>query len=242
MYAYADNLIAWKEDRLARFMAAQLKPINEVLARGIEYELMWNKGDYEEAFELFSKHDQWPDRTYKQQALALVENGKFHEAETVAAKITDANLRVSTLARMLFDKKSWKMLAALKPQNDEQRKWQLMGLAKQNPTSAGRQMDKIKDQVKLEIPQLTLLVKYYGRINNDVMVTKYAKRLSHLIESETKRLDKLTNDAIKDKVPVRAKRLLSKLVSINPDAADIQEYQKAIVGLEAKVDQPPSKT
>jgi len=242
LYDYGNTLISWNEDRLARFISAQLKPINEVLARGIEYELLWNKDNYKSAFALYSQHEQWPDRTNRQQALALLEYGRMQEADAIAAKIKDPDLRASTQARMLFDKRSWRMLAAVKPQNDEQRKWQLMGLAKQNLKSAGRQMEQINDKVTFELPQLTMMVKYYGSINNDIMLEKYAKRLANLIDSETQRLAKLTDNAIKEKASQRAKRLLAKLVSINPEAKEINKYRQAIAGLDADIDQLPSKS
>ena len=215
---------------------------DEVLARGIEYELLWNKGDYEKAFALYSLHDQWPDRTYRQQALALLENGHMREADSIAGEIADRNLRASTQARMLFDRQAWQRLAAIKPVNDEQRKWQLVGLAKQNLKSAGRQMEHILNKVDLELPQLNMLVKYYGSINNDVMLAKYAKRLTKLIESETQRLANLTHKAIEDKSPQRARRFLGRLVAINPEATEIKKYQQEIVELDAKIEQPSSKS
>ena len=241
LYDYSKLLISWNEDRMVHFTSAQLKPINEVLARGIEYELLWSKGDYEDAFDLYSKHKQWPDRTYSQQALALQDSGRMLEADSVAAKISDPNLRASTQARMLFEKQAWNKLAAVKPINDEQRKWQLVGLAKQNLASAGRKMEQIKNDVKLELPQLTLLVKYYSSINNDTMVAQYAKQLAMVIDSETKRLDNLTSQAIKDKAPQRAKRLLGKLVFINPDAPDIKKYQQSILELNTQTSQASIK-
>lgn len=242
LYNYGIRLISWNEDRMAGFISAQLKPINEVLARGIDYELLWNKGDYEGAFALFSRHKQWPDRTYRQQALALAEYGRMREADNVVAKIADPDLRASTQAHLLYDKHSWQMLAKIKPLNDEERKWQLIGLAKQNLLSAGRQLEGIKDKVELELPQLTLLVKYYGSTNSDIMLAKYAKRLADLIDKETTRLAGLTDKAIKDKSSQRAKRLLAKLVSVNPDAADIKKYEKAIASLHGNEEQSLSKS
>ena len=242
LYSYANRLLLWREDRLAGYIADQLKPIDEVLARGIEYELLWIKEDYEKAFAFYSQHKQWPDRTYRQQALALLEDGRVREAETIAANIADINLRANTQARMLFELQAWQKLAANESVTDEQRKWQLIGLGKQNLKSAGRQMEQIADKVELELPQLTLLVKYYSSINDDFMLLKYAKRLTKLIDSETERLAKLTHEAIEDKSLLRAKRLLGELVAVNPEATEIKKYQQEIIELDAKIEQPPSKS
>ena len=103
-------------------------------------------------------------------------------------------------------------------------------------------MEQIADKVELELPQLTLLVKYYSSINDDFMLLKYAKRLTKLIDSETERLAKLTHEAIEDKSLLRAKRLLGELVAVNPEATEIKKYQQEIIELDAKIEQPPSKS
>ncbi|WP_455209859.1 hypothetical protein [Kaarinaea lacus] len=235
LYEFADYLISWNEERMTRFVAKQLQEIDDVLGRGIEYELVWREGDYDKAMDLYSQHEQWPDRTHYQQALALIENGKVQEAQSVVARIQEGELRASTQARMLFELQDWQQLAAIKPINDNERKWQLLALAKQNLKTAGKQMDQIKDNVELELPQLRLLVKYYSVMDNDTMLAKYAKQLAEHIDSETERLAKLTDKAIDVKSSQRAKRLLGKLVAINPEAKGIQNYKKRISELEAIV-------
>jgi spermidine synthase len=237
LYKFADYLIEWNEERMTRFIAEQLKEIDEVLGRGVEYELIWREGDYEKAISYYAKHDQWPDRTHYQQALALIENGKVQEAQTVIARMQDAGLKASTQARVLFELQDWERLVAIDPTSNEQRKWQLLALAKQDLNAAGQKMDAIKNNVKLELPQLRLLVKYYSVADNDTMLAKYAKLLANNIDSETKRLAKLTNKAIEGKAPQRAKRLLGKLVAINPEAKDIQRYKRRISELDAKTEQ-----
>ncbi|MGD8592058.1 MAG: fused MFS/spermidine synthase [Gammaproteobacteria bacterium] len=234
LYAYALYLIDWDEERMTRFIAEQLKEVDEVLARGVEYELVWSEGDYEKAMDMYAQHEQWPDRTYYQQALALMENGKVQQARAAVSKIRDADLKVGTQARLLFEEQDWKSLAAVKPVNNEQRKWQLLGVAKNDLLAAGQQMDKIKHKVKLGLPQLKLLVKYYSLTDDDRSLAKYAKRLAERIDSETKRLAELTDKAIAVKSSQRAKRLLGKLVSINPEAEDIQQYKQRISELDAE--------
>jgi hypothetical protein len=233
LYQFADYLIEWDEERMTRFVAKQLKEIDEVLGRGVEYELVWREGDYEKAKAMYSEHDQWPDRTHYQQALALIENGKIDDAQIVIARIQDIELKASTQARVLYELQDWPRLAAIDATSDEVRKWQLLARAKQDLKTAGRRMDQIKNNVKLELPQLRLLVKYYSIADNDSMLAKYAKLLAENIDSETQRLAKLTGKAIAVKAPQRAKRLLGKLVAINPEAKDIQKYKQQISELDA---------
>ncbi len=237
LYAFADYLIRWDEERMTRFVAEQLKQIDETLARGIEYELVWREGDYEKALHMYAQHEQWPDRTHYQQALALMENGKVQEAQVVVSQIQDADLKASTQARLLFEQQDWRSLAKIESVNDEQRKWQLIAVAKRNLLSAGEQLDAIKHNIELELPQLKLLVKYYSQVDDDNMLAKYAKLMSENIDSETKRLAKLTDKAIAVKSSQRAKRLLGKLVSINPEAKDINKYKQRISELDAKTEQ-----
>ena len=239
MYHYANKLIGWGEEKRARHLTEQLRDINAVLARGVEYELLWCLGDYEKAQEMYAQHEQWPDRTRYQQVLALIEGGRIQEAQTTVSQIQDADVRLGTQARMLFELQDWQRLAAITPTNNEQRKWQLLALARQNLKSAGEQMDRIKDNVEMQLPQLKLLVKYYASINDDRNLVKYAKQLAQNIDSESERLAKLTDAAITDKSSLRAKRLLGKLAAINPEADNIQEYKQQISELNAKM-QPQS--
>ena len=219
------------------FVASQLKELDEELGRGVEYEMLWREGDYEKARDFYAEHEQWPDRTHYQQALALIENGKIQKAQTVIARIKDTDLKASTQARVLFELQDWTRLAAIAPSSDETRKWQLLALAKQDLASAGQQMDEIKANVELELSQLRLLVKYYSITDNERMLAKYAKRLANSIDSETERLAKLTDKAIAGKSPQRAQRLLGKLVAVNPDAKGIQKYKRQIAELNANTEQ-----
>jgi hypothetical protein len=233
LYRYANKLMSWGEESMARHLAEQLQDINAVLARGIEYELEWSKGDYEKAEELYAQHEHWPDRTYYQQVLALIEDGRVQEAQSIVSRIQDADIRGNAQARMWFELQDWQRLAAIKPNNNEQLKWRLLALARQDLKSAGEQMDRIKDNVEMQLPQLKLLVKYYASIDDDRSLVKYAKRLAESIELQTEVLAKLTDEAIADKSTLRAKRLLGKLVSINPEAESIQNYKQQISELDA---------
>ena len=237
LYQYAGDLMSWDEAQLAKYIAEQLQDIDEVLGRGVEYELVWREGDYEKAIDLYSKYEQWPDRTHYQQALALIEDGKAQEAQSVITRIQDERMRARTQARMLFEWQDWSRLAAIRPISDEERKWQLQALAKQDLIAAGAQMDQIKHNVELELPQLRLLVKYYSVVDNDTMLVKYAKLLAENIDSETQRLARLTDKAIDGNESRRAKRLLGKLVSINPEAKDIKDYKRRIAEIVEKTEQ-----
>ncbi|WP_455204261.1 fused MFS/spermidine synthase [Kaarinaea lacus] len=237
LYKYASYLMSWDEDKLAQHMVDQLKDVDPVLSRGIEYELLWRAGDYEKAVEFYDQHEQWPDRTHHQHALALLEDGKVKQVNEVAAKIQDPVMRLSTQARLLYEQQKWRQLAAINPNEDEQRKWQLLGLAKTDLLRAGKYMDAIKDEVKMELPQIRMLVKYYSRIDDDRQLTKHAKQLVAAVKSETQRLSKLTNKALNKESIDRAKRLLGRLVAINPDADQVQKFKNQIVELETKLAQ-----
>jgi hypothetical protein len=228
---FARYLFSWDEERMARLIAKQLEEIDPVLGRGVRYELKWRAGNYKEAVDYYDKYEQWPDRTHYLHALALAEDEKFQRASVSAEKIQDEALRRRTYARLMFEEQKWRQLAGLQPQSDEERQWQLVALARTDLRSAGRQLEHVKDKVELELPQLKLLVKYYSLTGDENSLTKYARLLVEKVDSETKRLAKLTNMAIAAKSSQRAKILLDKMVAVNPQAENITKLKQRIAEL-----------
>ncbi len=231
-YQYINKLISFGEERMVRLGAEQLKQLDEVMGRGVEYEILWHEGDYEGAAEFYASHESWPDRTHFQQVLAWLEHGKIKLAQEGIERIQDPDVRAIAQARMLYELQDWQNLAALNPANDYARIWQLLGLAKRDIKAAGKQMDEIKNNVELALPQLQLLVKYYSLTDQNTLLVKYAKMLAELVDFETERLTILTNKAIESNAPLRAKRLLGKLVAVNPDTQDLEQLKRRISELD----------
>jgi spermidine synthase len=232
LYDLADYFFEWKAPRIALKAAKQLEKIDPVLARGIEYEKLWREHDYDAAFKLFAKYAQWPDRTYQQQAFALAQLKRYAEAERAAQKVHDNSLRHSTLAQLLYIQENWQQLAAIKPQGDEERKWQLTGLAQINIEAAGAAMESLLPNITPEIPQLRVMVRYYSYRNDKDALERYTRKLLKKIDDQIARLSDLAYDAVNDKRFESAQRLLVQIKALNPSWNKLDDLRGKVEALQ----------
>lgn len=213
----ADYFFEWKEAKQALMVADQLDSIDPVLARGIRYEDAMRRANYSKAIKMFDKYEEWSDRTRSQHALVLAELKEFQKAKLTADAITNITTRQSTLARLLYMQNRWAELAVIKTDLPDVEKWQLVGLAKKDILRAGKRMQELADQnTALGIPQLRVLVRYYGTMDDIVKMDNYSRKLIAAIDNEVERLSDLANIAIKNKKPIRATRLMTQIESLNP--------------------------
>lgn len=80
-------LSEWNESEIAQHAADQLRDIDSIKSRGLEYEKLWHRFEFDEADALFVKHEEWPDRTYMQQALSLADRGRHEEAAAMTPRV-----------------------------------------------------------------------------------------------------------------------------------------------------------
>lgn len=93
LYALADRFFFWEDTILVEKTAQQLKKIDPVRGRGIEYELAWRARDVARTAALYAQHHEWPDRTHRQQAQTLAEQGQLGEARKSLQRIKNPALR-----------------------------------------------------------------------------------------------------------------------------------------------------
>ena len=187
----------------------------------MKYEHLWRAYDFDAALELYAQHKDWPDRTHAQQALALVELDRPGEAKLAVARIKDERVRRVAEARMLFELEKWTQLAALQPQSDEERKWQLLGLAKTDAVLAGRELSRLVPAGSEEIPQLRALVRYSAALDDRKAMDEYARRLIKATDSRTRQLVELAKQALGKKQTRRAEILVARIETLNPVAEEL---------------------
>ena len=232
----ADYFFEWKESKQALKVADQLDKIDPVMARGIRYEDAMRRANYSKAIKLFNSSDKWTDRTRSQHAMVLAELKEYDKAKLTANTIVNQVTRQSTLARLLYMQQRWADLAAVQSDFPEVKKWQLLGLAQKHLRRAGNDMEALEAQkVRLEIPQLRLLVRYYGLLNDDTNLEVYSRKLITAIDNEVNRLSDLIETAIKNKKVVRAKRLLDQIEAISPTWKDLKDKRDKLEKLNADV-------
>lgn len=101
LYAQADRYFSWNDLVLAEKAAQQLKRIDPLRGRGVEYERAWRAHEYARATALYAQYREWPDRTYRQQAQLLVQQGHLDEARKSLHRIKDSVVRKAAYAALL---------------------------------------------------------------------------------------------------------------------------------------------
>ncbi|WP_455199584.1 fused MFS/spermidine synthase, partial [Kaarinaea lacus] len=129
----------WGDEDIALHSSKQLEDIAPVLSRGILYEKLWQRFEFDRAFALYSEHEEWPDRTHLQQSLALINQGRFEDAWAVVPRLESVGMQRTLKARLLYEQQRFDELAAIKPEVDAERLWQLTALARTNLKEAGMQ-------------------------------------------------------------------------------------------------------
>ena len=214
LYQQADNSFAWEDMFTVNVAAKQLAQFDPVRARGIEYERVWRTFDFSAAQQLFARYQEWPDRTYKQHALLLVQQGQMQDAQKILARIRDPLRYQSAYAQVLYQAQSWAALTALNVQNDEARKWRLLGDARLDNDAAAEALDKLDIRGAEQIPQMRVWLRYYAQPGKRSFDKEKEQRFHKTIERETRRLQTALELAVKNKEAQRVQLLSQALREI----------------------------
>lgn len=210
-------LSQWDDEKIAMHSARQLKDIAPVLSRGIEYEKLWHKFEYEHAFAFYAEHEEWPDRTRVQQALALANQDRHEDAMAVVPGVKSADTRRILKARLLYEQEKYDELAAIKPQVDSERLWQLTALARTKLIEAGTQLHALVHRVSPALPQLRVLAGYYSAINDNAELDKIVRVIVKQENKQINRIKGLIQKSIDANNKQRAMWLLKQLDAFNPE-------------------------
>lgn len=231
LYDLGLYLLSYDDFDRARKAAKQLMTINPQLARALDHEVFWMTGDYEAALALYKQHKQWPGRTRQQQALILTELSRFTEAAKIVDRINDRKLRRVARARLLHAQGRWRTLADLEPQSEEERKWQLIGLAQQDLLRAGSTLSKLIPEGAYDIPQLQVVVRYLAAREDNQQMEIRARQLLAAIDYQVNRLSTFADNAVQKVNKKRAQILLQKIEALNPKAKKLSTLRKQVADL-----------
>lgn len=210
-------LSRWDEFDMAQHAADQLRELDPVKSRGIEYEKLWHRFEFDEADALFGKHEEWPDRSYLQQAFSLSERQRFDEAAAITPRVSFERLRLTLRARLLFEAERFDELVALKPKYDAEKLWRFAALARTDLMAAGAGLHTLIQRVSPALPQMRVLVTYYGSINDKQQMDRMARRIIKQQNKQAKRIRKLLDEAVEAEQSERAQALLERLGQYNPE-------------------------
>ncbi|WP_455206599.1 fused MFS/spermidine synthase [Kaarinaea lacus] len=232
LYGYAQSLFLWNETSLIGNTINNLNKYDATLARAVDYEYRWRIYDYDGAIEAYQNNALWPDVTHKQQAEIMMELKRFSDAGDAVNRIQDQSLQRSMWAKLLFEEGRLHELAKLKPQSNMERMWQLTGLAESDLKQAGSSIVELMDKVSLDEPQLRVLVRYYGSLNDETAMDRYTRQLVELNDTRIAGMTKALDIAINRKAALRAKTLLTRIESMNPNVKDLDILRKKVDALE----------
>ncbi len=225
-------LSTWDELDIAQNVADQLRDLDPVKARGIEYEELWVRFEFAKAEKLYQEHEQWPDRTHMQQALALAEQKRFAEAQAIVPKVQLEGLRRTLAARLLYEQERYDELIALNAKYDGEKLWRLTALARKDLIKAGTALHALIQRVSPGLPQWRVLAAYYGAINDQPQLVHAARQIIQQQDKEIKRVRKLLDKAVKVADSERSLALLKRLDRLHPqEDSELKILRKKVARL-----------
>lgn len=233
---------SWNETFLADKAITQLLKIDPVRGRGFQFERLWYAHDYAAAEELFKQHAEWPDRTYQQYVVALLKQGRVEDAKQTITRIKDTIQQRVATAYLLYSLEDWNALAALLPQSDDERRWQLIGLAKSNLTVAGNSLVELTRDQTSDIPQMRVLLEYYASQGNSAAVNAQARRLTKTIDKEVEWLNQLAEEALSKNQTEKTEHIIQAIEELDPDATPLDKLKKRLAELGKTLANPAQTT
>ncbi|VAW77716.1 hypothetical protein MNBD_GAMMA13-1226, partial [hydrothermal vent metagenome] len=209
VYALGRYFLTGRDEiKMAQYAAKHLAQLDPVLQRSLMYEIFWYQYKYEQASQLYLKHKQWPDSVHAQQALLLADLGSYANAAKLLRHVQDPASHRAAAAQLLYIAQRFTELAAIEPQNDIEKQWQLTGLAKTHPKPAGKQLVDLIQPGNTGLPQLEALAAYYQSISDYAQLRKTAQYISAYRKKKAQRLQGYMEEAVKQKDIPRMRTLL----------------------------------
>jgi len=226
----------WDDTVSPRQAVHQLEALNEPLSRALDYDLLLSEEKRDEAIMLYSAHKQWPDRTHRKQIEALAALDRFTEAQAILARMDDEKQRHSAAAYLLYQQEQWRALEALRTISDEERKWQLLAIARRDIKSAGPQLLPLQKEGEDDIPLSRALVGYYAANHDQVNMQNQARRLVAAIDARVKRLAAAASTALTDKKTARMSQILTLIERTDPQTKQLDDLRAKLAEITTEIE------
>ena len=210
--------------------------------RGYQFERLWYAHDYAAAEELYKQHAEWPDKTYQQYIVALLQQGRADDAKQIIPRIRDTVQQRVATAYLLYSLKNWKALAALLPQSDDELRWQLVGLAASDLAVAGKSLVALTRDQTSDIPQMRVLLQYYASQGDSAAVNAQARRLTKTIDKETEWLNQLAEEALSNNQMEKTEYIIKAIEGMDPGAVPLVKLKKQLAELGKTLAKPAQTT
>lgn len=219
--------LQWDTPDVTLKIAQQLYKLDQEWGRGLKHEIYYWRFDWKGGTEWFESHETWRDVTYLRQMEIFLTQNQTSKAEALIKKIPDEKTRLTAHAMLLFYEKHWQTLAAIKPLSNEEKKWQLLGLARQDIKAAGQELKKIVDKDTRNLPVIRSLIQYYAAIDDTVNMDNWSKKFHEIQQDLEQRYEKLTKVALEEENFEWNKALIDEISRLNPDSKKLAKLNIA---------------
>ena len=221
LYNTGMYFLFWESPGVTLKISQQLNKLDEKWGRSLKHEIDFWRFDWEDGTQLYENHNTWLEATHLKQLEIYLKQNKLSKAEILIKNIPDEKTRLTAQAMKLFHDKKWQTLANIIPKSDQEKQWQLLGLAKQNINSAGKALTKILDKNSRNLPAIRVLIQYYAAIDDTINMNRWSKKYSAIQEDFIQRYSKLAEIALNNDNFDQNKILIDEIHRIDPKAENL---------------------
>ncbi len=199
-----------------------------VQSRSLQYLVLRRQFRYPEATSLYGEHESWLDSVHVAQLQVYVEQKEWALARQAWARIADPYWRRGANAYLLFEEGKWQELAALRPQNDLERQWQLAGLTRRDPTGAGAQLARLVTADTDAPHLLRAAMRYYAAIGDAEHLDRLALQLATVLDQPIKEMTQAAQFMLEKGDVTAARFVIERIRRLQPEAAVLTQLDKQL--------------
>ncbi len=227
-YQIALFFLLWKQPDVAEKISQQLYKIDAAWGVALQHEILWWKHNFKQATELYNKSTTLLDKTHFLQAQLFVEQGNISDAFASINRISDTKSQRAGQAYLMYAKKQWHELSQLNPQSQQEKIWQLLGLAKLDLTTASKALIKTVDDEDNNFAILRTLITYYGVTNNTTEMNHWIRHLQTRLDEKLSRYTELAYIALDKGDNHWVHELISSIEEIDPSSEELPKIKNRL--------------
>jgi len=220
--------LLWKQPIVAEKISQQLYKIDFASGIALQHEILWWKHDFKQATDLYHNSTNLLDKTHFLQAQLFVEQGNINDASASINRMSDPKSRRTGQAYLMYVQKQWLELSQLNPQSQQEKTWQLLGLAQLDLTTASKELIKVIDDDNDNFSVLRTLITYYGLTHNTIEMNHWIKRLQTLLDEKLSRYIELAYIALNKGNNNWAHELISSIEEIDPSSEELTKIKNRL--------------
>ncbi|MDX1812243.1 MAG: hypothetical protein R3240_09870, partial [Gammaproteobacteria bacterium] len=218
--------LKWNSPNSAYKAGKQLYKLDQAWGRDIKHNIYYWRYDWKGATDWYADYDDWMPQTRIRQLQIHLQLQEWDKAKQIVNNIKVPKWRRVAEALTLYYHNDLNTLANIAPQSDEERYWQLLGLANQDPVRAGEQLKKLVPKDTQSIPHILAMIRYYAASNQLQELDKWSQHLADTREKLLERYTLLTDVALEENNLDWNQKLIEKIISLKDDYDKLPQIMK----------------